>query len=264
MENGKFLTHLEFTRKLKIKINFLQYNSIISSVKNYYSNFTNPTKSKQLDFQPHIDFLMNTTKGASRIYQLIVFENNTVTGHYKWTKSIDITEEQWRNSFYVLKTTTTDTKLRWFQTRILHHILTTNRSVSKFIVDQNDLCEFCGSHSETIQHVLWLCSKIQSFWTELSNILNNRCPHIKNLILTEKLVMFGQSTTLKVDEIFQLIILMAKYFIYRCKVQKINLNIKHFMRELYNRFKIEKHIYQNSEKFKKAWAPYSQLFQSLL
>ena len=263
-DNNKFLSHREFETKYIIKINFLNYNSIISAVKNFQSKFPIQSQPKKLERQPHFDFLMKNTKGASHIYQFLLSEKGKNTGQIKWNTINDIDEEQWRKSFYILKTTTSDTKLQWFQIRLLHYILTTNRSVSKFMENQSDLCEFCGSHSETIQHVMWHCPRVQLFWNDLSNILKSRCPHIKNLVFNENLILFGQCSTIIIDKICQLIILMAKFSIYRSKVQKTTLNLRHFIKEIYHRYNVEMHIHDNSEKFQLSWTPYSQLFKSLM
>ena len=94
---------------------------------------------------------------------------------------------------------TEDTKLRWLQFRVLHNILTTNRSVAKFRPEQKTLCQFCKSHSEIIHHLLWLCNKVK-------NILNNRCTHTHNSKIDENLALFGQSENIKSDKICEIII----------------------------------------------------------
>ena len=233
-------------------------------MKNFQSKAPTQIQPNKLEYQPHFDFLLKNSKGASHIYQFIVSEESQITGQMKWNQINGVEEEQWRKSFYILKTTTSDTKLQWFQIRLLHYILTTNRFVSKFMTNQNDLCEFCGSHSETIQHIMWHCPKVRVFWKELLNIINSRCPHVKNLVFNESLILFGQCTTNKIDKICQLIILMAKFSIYRSKVQKTNLNVKHFIKEIYHRYNVEMHIHDDSDKFQLSWAPYSQLFKSLM
>ena len=123
---------------------------------------------------------MKSTSGTSNILQYMIADKSPITGQQKWNRILGISKECLLKSFRILKTTTTDTKLQWFQVRVLHSILTTNRSVSKFITTQNDMCEFCGSHSETIQHLMWQCTKDQIFWKELTKILQQRCSHLTN------------------------------------------------------------------------------------
>ena len=126
------------------------------------------------------------------------------------------------------------------------------------------MCGFCGSHSETIQQLMWQCTKIQVFWKHFFKLLQQRCSHMINLQLNKHLILFGYSTSESLDNILLLIILMAKCYIYRNKVQKTLLNPRLFLKEVYNRYNIEMNIHNNNEQFEKSWAPYLLLFKSLL
>ena len=185
-------------------------------------------------------------------------------GFEKWKHSTQITLEKWKHCFKLLKLTTNDTKLRWIQLRILHNILTTNRSVSKFNKEQSHLCQFCQSHSETIHHLIWKCHKVKLFWDELTIIINKRVNHAHRFKFDENVVIFGYSDQIKTDQVCDLMILLAKFYIYRSKVQGIVLNTNIFIKEIYQRYCIEKEIQKNSIKFKSTWKPYLGLFQSLM
>ena len=152
-------------------------------------------------------------------------------------------------SFQLLKNTTSDTKLRWLQFRILHYIITTNRSVSKFIIGQDSNCSFCGAHSETIKHLFWQCRLVQHFWNDLSSSINKKCSHAHNFKFNEKLVLFGKCDMIRTDNTCDLIILLAKSFIYRCKVQGRCLNNRCFIREIYSRYNLEKYLERNGTEF---------------
>ena len=173
-------------------------------------------------------------------------------------------KKEWENSFKFLKYTTSDAKLRWLQFRILHYILTTNRSVSKYNTNQDSRCTFCNAHSETIIHLLWKCNHVQIFWNNLAFKINKRCCHAHKLRFTEKLIIFGKCNVIISDKICDLIILLAKFYIYRCKVQNQTLNVNVFISEIYRRYIIEKVINRNSNTFNNSWAPYLTLFQGIL
>ena len=219
LKNGDhFLSHVDFNDKYGITINFLVYNSIITAIKHYTDKFKNCISNQRFLYQPHFDLIIGTKKGASKIYNKLIENPITITGQNKWCNSIGIIPETWINSFRTLIETTKETKLHWFQFRILHSILSTNRSVSKYNVEQNDACTFCGVHSETILHLLWQCDKVQLFWKELCSILNRRCTHARNISFSQNLVIFGQSDQIRTDITCKLIILMAKFYIYRYKI----------------------------------------------
>ena len=164
----------------------------------------------------------------------------------------------------LLKFSAQDMKLRWLQFRILHHILTTNRSVAKFNKNQDHRCTFCGAHSETIIHLMWECANVQNFWNDLSLLINRKCLHSHKFSFTKDLVIFGISNTIKTDKICDLIVLLAKFYIYRTKVQHNTLSIKAFKTELFKRFQIEKIINKNSIIFRTDWAPYLAIFQGII
>ena len=75
--------------------------------------------------------------------------------------------------------------------------------------------------------------------------------------------MFGLCENLKTDKICDFITLMAKFYIYRCKVQHNDLNVNFFISNLYYRYTVEKHNSKNSVSLRNNWGPYLKLFKSL-
>ena len=68
-----------------------------------------------------------------------------------------------------------DTKSREFQYRILNRYLTTNSFHYKIGLANSPLCTFCKQESESLEHLLIICSCTKSFWSEFvtwSNQLN--------------------------------------------------------------------------------------------
>ena len=233
MHEDRFLTFTEFKRKYNIKINILRFHSIISSVKNYIKSLPTATLNQKTEFPPPFNIIFKTKKGAALIYRnLMSYEREQEsTGFHKWNKYFTISKLDWKEIFRNLKKATKDSKLIWLQYRISHSILTTNRSVSKFNHLQCHLCQFCNLHSETIHHLFWQCRKVNSFWNDLSILINRRCSHAYKFRFTEKYVMFGLCENIKTDKICDFITLMAKFYIYRCKVQHNDLNVNFFYKQ---------------------------------
>ena len=261
---SRFLSHREFILKYNINVNFLTYSSTISAVKKYLTNLKADDSNKKFLYQPALATIINTKKGASEIYQAMLTPEPRQKGFEKWHAITAITKEDWQSSLNLLKKSTKDTKLRWFQLRLMHHVLTTNRSVAKFKREQCHLCEFCKTHSETIHHLLWKCNKVNSFWTDLAQIINIRCKHSHKFKLDEQLVLFGKSKNISTDSICDLIILMAKFYIYRCKVQGNVLNCRVFINEIFNRYCVEKLVFKDSVRFRNNWQPYMNIFRGLV
>ena len=145
-----------------------------------------------------------------------------------------------------------------------NRILTTNCFAYKLKLIDSESCTFCHETKETVVHLFWECKIVQNFWTHYVNWLTKYCKHICNLKLSPELVIFGCKDNLKTDSIFDLLLLLAKYFIYRCKVQMVQLNIFNFQNEAKQRYEIEKSICISKQKFSKfytKWSLYISLFE---
>ena len=68
---------------------------------------------------------------------------------------------------------TSDTVLTSFQYKILHRIQTTNTYLFTCKLKNSNLCDFCSSSIETIEHKFWECPITQHLWSQLVNFLNN-------------------------------------------------------------------------------------------
>ena len=100
----------------------------------------------------------------------------------------------------------------------------------KFKNVDSPLCGFCEKELETIVHLSLHCTKVCTFWDELRVVLNS-----SNILVRFDIkdVLFGildaDNTSIPVNYI----LLESKYFIYRCKLNKISLCI----RQLVDKFK---------------------------
>ena len=112
-------------------------------------------------------------------------------------------------------------------------------------------------------HLFWHCVAVQEFWTNLAQYINAKCIHVHNFHFTKDLVLFGICNQIKTDEILDLIILLAKRYIYNSKVNKILPSFTPFKYILYNRFCIEKKFERNAAAVVGRWLPYINMFMSL-
>ena len=263
-ENDDFLNVEQFREKYNIQIDFLSYNAIIRCIRLQTQNNDLEKTGKILKHQPALNVILKSKKGTTDIYQSFIGNSYECKGKQKWINTVDINEDEWISSFTLLKRTTSDTKLRWLQFRNIHHILTTNRSASKFMEDQSDLCHYCNQESETIRHLLWQCNVVKAFWNELCKLINDRCKHAHDLKISEKLVILGQDDFIYTDRILDYMILVAKLYIYRCKCQDRPLLLRNFITDIYNRYCVDKYLRKNSSDFKNDWSHYTDLFKSLM
>ena len=99
----------------------------------------------QVYFKP----IIQTKKGFYRVLRQKKSRIPKVVAKWEMLKD----NPDWKQVFLNLKATTTDPRLMWLQYIIIHNILTTNKSVSKFKHDQSEKCSFCGKQSEAIVHL---------------------------------------------------------------------------------------------------------------
>ena len=92
--------------------------------------------------------------------------------------------------------------------RIIHRIIVTNIVLNKMGVTANAQCGFCN------EQMFWKCACIRRFWTSLETILKEKCETALNVKFTQNLVLFGTEIDIKIDTVFDLVILRAKQFIY--------------------------------------------------
>ena len=105
----------------------------------------------------------------------------------RWNEQFD--ELNWKTMFTRCFKSTSDTQLRWFQSRLLHGLLPTNRYLFIRKIIDSPLCTFCGEEEETNRLLFWRCQISQRFWSELEQFL-----HV-NLFQS----LFSSSTTLRTE-----------------------------------------------------------------
>ena len=110
-----------------------------------------------------------------------------------------------------------DTKLRAFQYKLLYRIIFTNDKLFAFKIVDSPVCTFCESEDEPLEHMFYFCNVTTLFWKVLSWI----AIYNKELEFTFKDIFFGKFDLDKDFMLINHILLLAKLFIYRCKIDKI-------------------------------------------
>ena len=97
-----------------------------------------------------------------------------------------------------------------FQFKIMHRILATNVFFVNNKIKENSVCPNCN-YKETIEHLLWNCKEVRSFWDKFQTFFNNKTD--KAFILTCKDVVFGVLPQ-NSNELLNHLLLIAKYHVY--------------------------------------------------
>ena len=121
---------------------------------------------------------------------------------------------------------TINTKFRNFQYKYIMRILPTNEFLLKCKIVSSSLCEFCNMYNETLKHLFWECQHIRSFWTHFQTFLKSKSIPEK---LDFAIVSFGDINKKEEDITKTFLIILAKYYIFKCKYENTLPDISSFI-----------------------------------
>ena len=61
--------------------------------------------------------------------------------------------------------------IRYFQFEIIHRIVDVNEYLTLLNISQSDLCSFCYSSVESIEHLFWNCPIIRRFIADVQHCI---------------------------------------------------------------------------------------------
>uniref|UniRef100_A0A3P9M210 Reverse transcriptase domain-containing protein n=1 Tax=Oryzias latipes TaxID=8090 RepID=A0A3P9M210_ORYLA len=110
-------------------------------------------------------------------------------------------------------------KIRAISFKILHKVYPVKQFFTKFKKDLDINCSFCHSSPETVPHLFWYCSFTQLFWKDVIHFIRTHlCVDYR---LFYEHIIFGNFTQEKLNAdkmyVVNLLIIMAKHFIHKCK-----------------------------------------------
>ena len=255
-QQGLFLNFEDFCQKYPNLngTNFILYQGIANASKQYLRGIsfqnTSPNQAKNRDLWSAI---MNNNKAIKNI---ITYNKEPPTAVVKWNTSYQ--NINWTKSFTLCYYTTKDSTLQWFQTRLIHRILPTNKYLKMCKIKETDLCSFGCGGVETLEHLFWECNIVNLFWKEFVIKLKEKCFHCARLHLNAETILFGCHKNFTSDKPFDFILLCAKFYIYKCKLQDNTLpTLESFLITLENRVRLEEKV---DRKDIHRFFPYKSLF----
>jgi hypothetical protein len=258
-----FLSYVEFKRKYPhVLVNFVLYEGILRTVKNYQDRCGVKFCENYVIRDPSV-WQCLSKGGSKHTYRYLIKNTDPLKFIEKWSNTLN-TNIDVCTVFSTLKKTTEDTRLRWFQYRLMYRIIPTQRFLHLRKIVDSSLCTFCGKDEETIEHLFWNCEKTHNFWMTFHTWLLDNFLHCANVRLSKQLIICGYRENNTSDKIFDLFLLMAKYHIYTSKIQAVCPHFSVFLRTLKQRFTIEKYnAYLNNKDriFNRNWGLYQKFFE---
>ena len=261
-ENGRPLTYNDFKLKYaNTNTTARLYAGIINAIGKFLDNVKNGNCNVKNVLTSEVWACIGS--GNKFVKELLLKDNEIPTALHKWNSEFN--NLNWKSIFIHSMKISSDPQLKWFQARIIHRILPTKKYLHLCKLTHSPLCVFCDSHVETLNHLFWDCNFVQSFWKDLIKTLKEKCTHCVRLNLSKELILFGKIENVYTDKAIDSILLYAKYFVYKCKLQERIPLIDQCISELKHRITIEKVLASRTGKvntFKDKWKLYAGMFDA--
>ena len=157
----------------------------------------------------------------------------------KWEGDLDreIMEQSWQQLFTNVTKLTNCTKLRSFQFRLLHRILTTNTDRHKWDKNISSSCCFCNVKEETYSHLFIECKIVKKLWIALKKWLYYHCFIVFEISQYEILMNRYRDCF---PALVNTLILIVKQYIYACKCLECTPNFTEIVARIQKYCTIEK------------------------
>ena len=86
--------------------------------------------------------LITLNKNKKYVYEVLVKNNDVPTSQEKWNVYFVDDNINWKFVYSYIFKCTKDTYIQWFQTRILHRVLTTIKLLIKMKIVNSEMCTF--------------------------------------------------------------------------------------------------------------------------
>jgi len=154
-----------------------------------------------------------------------------------YTKSFNVTEQEWKLIYLLPQSVTCVNKVLEFQYKVLQRYLCTNILLNKLGIRDNMKCTFCKEEDESIEHLMYNCGKVKELWTQLTVWWLDHFNNVININLCE--VLLGKDFH-NPDILFNSLLLYGKYYIYKCRINNTLPTLKGLLRNI-------KYIYRTEE-----------------
>ena len=195
----------------------------------------------------HIHKTNEKTKFSKFVTNTLVASKcpNVNVATIKWENHFGNENVNWPNIFKVPFYITVDTKLREFQYKYLMHKIPNNQFLFKCKLKSHNICDFCNMCIDSNYHMFWECHIVQKLWTEIRNkFIEPSLGQLTNFKLSYEIISFCnyEENSLSQNKTINFLILVTKYFIFRCKCRDEIPETNHFNNYFKNRLKVEEAI----------------------
>jgi exonuclease III len=245
--NGEFLTPTELKEKYQVKCDVLMYNKLKDAIPSRWRKIVKTMKvnSESINFKEQIHLNINTRPKHLNlvknkdIYWLLVNkikEKPIIIEKYK--NELGIEENRWKQIFTIPRVLR-DTKIRAFQYKLLYKLTPCNNYLKQIKKSDTDKCNWCNEIDDTV-HFYAECNKLESFWGNFARWYAEATG--KSISITLEDIIVGITTTEIYSECLNACLLLAKWHIYKNKLNQSETFFYRFLCELKYYINVEKSI----------------------
>ncbi len=245
-DNCNILSKPVLENKFGFNIKQMSYNSLIHALPNCWKNIGEKNNEKNVINVDAI-FIYNAEGKYVKLEEMFCkqFTNIFLSYNYvrpaaeiKWQKYLSVEGLAWQECYKQPYLITQSTEMQSLQYRILHRFYPCNYLVAKWSKEVEATCNNCNA-LDLLEHYFFECKELTIFWNGLRKWwLNNLgC----SFTLTAENVIFGLNNEYKdkMIDIIKYCILIAKFFIVKCKQNNYETSLYDYLRLLKNKLEIE-------------------------
>jgi hypothetical protein len=253
---GNFLTLEQLNQRFNVKCDTLCYNSLKNSIPIKWRQLlkTMNVTEKTINFDEQIHLKFGSTVNPLNkienkdIYWLLIkqIQINPIIINNNIEEELGITENDWKNVFTIPKVVRS-TKIRAFQYKVLYNLIPCNLYLFRIKKSNSDKCINCQKLDD-LYHYLYGCEHVQPFWYSFERwwkqITN------EDIQIRKQELIIGVLGNNSKNELLNTCILMAKWHVYKNKLDESSIFFYKFVCELKYYIKVEKTIALNNNTLK--------------
>ena len=241
--------------------NYFTWTAIRCSVPKYLKNLNvDRNVLRTLEFKCGEKSFDPTSSKSRNFYALLIQDKAKHSrGFCKLMSNFNLSEEETCKAFILTKSVAVETFAQCFQFKILTDILFLNTRVAKIGKIPSDLCTFCQSFQETLEHFFYQCPYSTEFWSRFENFwLTITKEQIK---LDYKNIILGILD--EKSSLLNYFIILGKLYLWNCRKNNQNPLFLPFEDIVKRKYETEKLIAsQNNLTLKKFQAKWNPLLNS--
>jgi hypothetical protein len=180
------------------------------------------------------------------------------TSEDTWEEKVglNLTNEEWSNTYTYPYKLTKNTRILEFQFKITHRTLACKEKLFKWKIKDNEICDRCKDEIDSIEHHLVSCIMIIPFWDSLINWWKNNMQMLFPIDTYHIILGIMNPNNDNIINQLNFVILHAMYYVYRCNQKEEKQDIYLFLIELKNTLKymqVSMASDNKEDQFQKQW-----------